>query len=75
MSEPNWLAIGLLLGAIAYHGIGILLAAWRQPNDEMFLIAMIMWAFAPFWIWLAPVSRTLRQVIASFWRGMDWKPY
>ena len=72
--DPNWWAIGYLLGVVAWVCIGIGLAAWRQPNAELFLIAMIMWTSAPFWVWFVPCSQELRQTVISFWRGMDWTP-
>lgn len=73
-TDPNWWALGYLLGVCAWTCIGIGLATWRQPTDETFLIAMILWTSAPFWVWLTPFSPALRQTIVSFWRGMDWKP-
>ncbi|KKK93080.1 hypothetical protein LCGC14_2696470 [marine sediment metagenome] len=70
-TDPNWWAIGLLLGVCGWNILGIYLMVWRQPSDETFLIAMILWASAPFWVWFTPFSQSLRQVVIGFWHGMD----
>ena len=69
----DWLGIWLLI-VIGYYCVGILLAVWRQPNDDSFLIAMIHWGMMPLLFWLVPFSSYLRQAVVSFWRGMDWIP-
>lgn len=70
--DLSWWLAAWLLTYCAWTICGIGLAAWRQPDDEAFFVAMIMWTLAPFWVCFLPLSWGLRHTLVSFWRGMDW---
>jgi len=68
MFEPSTILIWAFVAFVYYFG-GLLLALWRQPDTESFIVANMFWSLIPLTFWLYPFSYGYRSCVRCLWYG------